>query len=154
MSQADSESTNRRQLLKAAVALMASTVTVPALAAAPDPIFAAIERHRRAQVGAYQAQEAEDDIFDPAFDEEQESLLAVLTTLPTSAAGLVALLGHLGGPPFFCSNRNGEMVPETSQGELLVFWATNGHEDNPCTHAALSFMGRIAVAAKVLVGKP
>ena len=46
-----SESTSRRSLLKATVAV-ASTAAVPALAAvAPDPIYAAIEKHRR----AYQA---------------------------------------------------------------------------------------------------
>ena len=62
-----------------------------------DPIFAAIAAHnaaRAAFAAAIQSGEAEDD--DTTGDQEHDTMFDLFTTSPTTLAGVVALLDHLG----------------------------------------------------------
>jgi hypothetical protein len=117
MSQADSPNTtspSRRALLSgapvaAAAALAGGTVANAvaismAKAGGVDPIFAVIAEHREAQEAcavAYEANDLDDD-EDPnklaALEKAGAVELPLFTTLPTSVAGVVALLEYVHSP--------------------------------------------------------
>jgi hypothetical protein len=92
-----------------APALAGAMGGLPASPAAVDPIFEVIERHRAAHLAMHEAYHANDlddapDPTDPewpwdpnkmAFDRAGATVLPLLTTIPTTLAGAVALLNHL-----------------------------------------------------------
>lgn len=91
--------TSRRAILAGAAALPA--LTIPCTAnPAPDPIFAAIERHREARAVWWEPvpgetdQESDDRINRTAAAAER-TLADVISTKPTTIAGCVALLRHV-----------------------------------------------------------
>ena len=116
MAQADSQSITRRALVRspetplATDAVVLPTVTVPAAegASAPeasDPIFAAIEAHRRELDRRNQTIEAICAAEDRHKAEERETWhryeaasIALLTTKPTTMAGVIALLNYVALP--------------------------------------------------------
>jgi hypothetical protein len=103
---------DRRAFLRGALTIGALAVTaIPALADAeePDPVFAQIERHRRAAARFEEAvglMDKPDDQISPAdqaeFDrvsEEEESAMAeFLDPPPTTPAGLIAAIQYLAEP--------------------------------------------------------
>ena len=82
---------------------MADSTHTPIPSAIPDPIFAAIERHRAAfaRLGeldkSHGRTAADEDIavFERANAAEEEALSALLETVPTSIAGIIAALKYL-----------------------------------------------------------
>jgi hypothetical protein len=91
---------NRRAILAGAAAL--PTATIPALAAEPDPIFAAIEVHRAAwaalekgcsRLSDTSTPESEAE-FDRLNDAVEEAAGTLVDTQPTTMAGAVALLRY------------------------------------------------------------
>jgi hypothetical protein len=101
----------RRSLVRAAAEALSNPVT-PAIAVAPgtDPIFGAIAAHLRARA-AFKASpygsmlpddpgEEEAEALDEVLcDRETEALRAVLSTRPTTIAGLLAMLDYIGERP-------------------------------------------------------
>jgi hypothetical protein len=117
MAQADSQSTTHRASLRSPQALLAADAVilpgaVPAPAAevvsgpeASDPIFAAIEVHQRELARRNQAIEAICAAEDRHKAEErvawhryEEASTALLTTKPTTMAGVIALMNYVGLP--------------------------------------------------------
>jgi hypothetical protein len=98
MSQANTRITMSRRT----VVMGAAIATIPALAgqaiaagADPDPIFAALERcqHMEAICDAEAAAQTDcNDDFDAAADEALAARMALAETMPTSWAGLLALV--------------------------------------------------------------
>jgi hypothetical protein len=114
MAQADSQSTTRRAFLRSPETLLAAdaevlATAVPAPAAevvsapeAPDPIFAAIEAHKRELDRRNQTIEAICAAEDRHKLEERDSWhryetasIALLTTRPTTMAGVIVLLKYV-----------------------------------------------------------
>jgi hypothetical protein len=65
-----------------------------------DPIFAAIQAHKRAAKAYSEAIDRDGDSSDEANDHEEEAFWTVFDTTPTTAAGLVALVEYLFSPRF------------------------------------------------------
>jgi hypothetical protein len=116
MSQADkphitktvTKSLKRREALRLSLGGAAAMATGAALAAAPDPIFAAIEAHKAAYHRFSQAVDISGSLYhtDPRYEEAEkattdasgalESAAIHLTNiLPTSFAGVIALLSYV-----------------------------------------------------------
>jgi hypothetical protein len=93
MAEADSKSTTRRTVLAGIVAVTVSGET--ASGETPDPVFAAIERHRVALVAFVTAHG--DDEIDAAGDIHHEALADLLETKPTTVAGCAAVLRYVEG---------------------------------------------------------
>jgi hypothetical protein len=135
MSQADLHYTTTRRTALAAIASAAGAATtlMPAIAAnvspelaAPDPIFAAIEARKQtdarfaktsAHYGAYQEShrhlngdlpEDGEEVAenDAAADEDNEAILALLSTTPTTLVGALALLQYVAE----CENEGDEIL--------------------------------------------
>jgi hypothetical protein len=98
----------RRSLVASTAALPA--LALPAAAAEPDPIFAAIEWHREAAIRQMRASratfdlehgdpaiEAADEFEDRARNGRNEAEHALFNTQPTTLAGVVALLAYADG---------------------------------------------------------
>jgi hypothetical protein len=114
---------SRRALLAGApvavaAALAGSTVT-NANAGEVDPIFAAIEAHRTAVLAVNAADDvtckmrgsgpdwdAASQASSEANDDEMDALRDVLSCPPTTIAGVLALLDHLGQPQFLRDTRD------------------------------------------------
>lgn len=104
------DSPSHRSLLVAAPAASAmASATTSALIVNPtkraesssdDPIFAAIEAHRRAvaQRFARERGAAESDVYENTVAHESEMLAQLFETPPTTFAGLVAFFQHLSWP--------------------------------------------------------
>jgi hypothetical protein len=93
-------STTRRTVL---AGIATAPLAAPAVALAPDPVFAAIERHRVALV-AFVTAHGEDEL-DEAGDVHQDALVELLETKPTTAAGCVAVLRYVDG--LICEGHGG-----------------------------------------------
>jgi hypothetical protein len=147
MSQADQTITSRRRLLATAItgaALAgAAGVNVAAIAvtAGPvvDPIFAAIERDKRAK-RACTATCGDDDLFNVAVREEIDALAALLDTVPTSLEGVIAVLAHLSSPAY--------ELPDNAEHETSLW---NGFACDCTLDAAGKYPGRLAAALRGLV---
>jgi hypothetical protein len=156
---------SRRAVLAAAPAVAAGTLAagtaVNAVAVAMtratevDPIFAVLAEHRAAMKAYLPASELsgrlEDDtpewnaawaVTQAAIEREHASLHAVLTTDPTTLAGAVALLEHVGGDNFL-----GE-APEDYGTSLLAAQAPG---EGPLAEAADRFPARLAVALRNII---
>jgi hypothetical protein len=86
-------SVTRRKILgtaAGAAALAATGASSTPASPAPDPIFAAIDAHRRADAAVVAV---DGDIPDELGDQCQEAFLAVIRTRPVTPAGLAALTG-------------------------------------------------------------
>jgi hypothetical protein len=115
MSQANSQnttpsslSTNRRALLTTVCgAVAAAVVDMPAVAATvPDPIYAAIEEHKAAHI-AFSSAVAVSGVLFPdhpdyqlanaaaAGDAAMQTAIDITAIVPTTIAGVVALLGYI-----------------------------------------------------------
>jgi hypothetical protein len=81
----------RRAILAGAAALPA--LSLPAIAS-PDPIFATIERHRKAQAAHTAAFDKED--LDRTGDHAHAVLAELVATTPVTIVGCAALLRHVG----------------------------------------------------------
>ena len=85
-----------------------TTHEIPARAKRPDPVFAAIERHRQAVQAWFAALEADaangrynpltEAIADAALNAERDACLSVLSTVPTTLAGAIAALDYAASP--------------------------------------------------------
>jgi hypothetical protein len=145
MSQADQTTTSRRTLLTRAVAVSALTGAVGANVAAisvtteRDPIFAAIEQHRRAR-GACTTTAPNDDLFNVAIGEEIDAFGALLDTVPTSLEGVAAVLAHLSSPAYYLQ---GNVDHETT------LW--NGFNCYRTQEAAAEYPGRLAQALRRMI---
>jgi hypothetical protein len=94
---------NRRNALVAVASL--TTVGIPATAlaasspATPDPIFAAIEARKRAEARSYYEVGSRLDVDEETerdcADADVDALRAMFLTVPTTAAGAVALLRYV-----------------------------------------------------------
>jgi hypothetical protein len=92
---------SRRMLVASAAALPA--LAVPALATEPDPIFAAIENHRRRCDEYWTAHLATDGgcdealqaVAEEALDVQERTAIELLHTKPTTLAGAAALLKYM-----------------------------------------------------------
>jgi hypothetical protein len=114
----DTIKTSRRALLAAAPA--AALVLAPAIAtalgglpgavvgipAAVDPIFAVIAEHREAVRVWGLDWDDDEDKEAKATDQWFAAMMTLLTTRPTTVAGLSALLVHVGQPEFLKENEH------------------------------------------------
>jgi hypothetical protein len=120
-----------------------------------DPIFAVLAEHRTAMKTYLPASELsgrlEDDtpewnaawtVTQATIRREHAALYAVLTTNPTTLAGAVALLEHVGQDSFL-----GE-APEDYGMSLLAAQAPG---EGPLAEAADHFPGRLAVALRNII---
>jgi hypothetical protein len=93
---------SRRTLVSSVAALPALAVPVIANASEPDPIFAAIEAHRRAcaattaafQSAADDGVDVEDNEQHRLFDNRDRAAFDLLEIQPTTVAGAAALLAY------------------------------------------------------------
>jgi hypothetical protein len=138
---AEPTSTRRAFLAQAASSAVLATTAAPALSAAADPIFGAIEAHKAAAAGLGPAIDrqaalereipllkrqsiidadgetvvASDDprwidcerTLKAAFDAETDAAIALISVLPTTGAGLLALLQYA-----VSADTDGEMWPD------------------------------------------
>jgi len=82
---------SRRSIVTSAAALPA--LSVPAIASTePDPIFAAIQALRNSEAIFNAVPDEDEDQNDKAFDAFYEANCALFRTVPTTAAGAVALM--------------------------------------------------------------
>ena len=105
------ENPSRRRILAGTAAAIAGTTALnvaaiaTAGAAAQDPVFAAIEEHRRCYAVLVVAGKNEPDLEHPdhaawearsfkTMDEEDEAADALVATVPTTVAGLLAYLDY------------------------------------------------------------
>jgi hypothetical protein len=159
---------SRRALLAgapavAAAALAGGTVTnalviAEAKAAEVDPIFAVIAEHHAIMAGWRDALRRENEFWhtpagDAAGEEasdacgrEKEHLLRVLTVQPTTLAGVVALLDHVGQEEFLNSEEGDE-----SEETVLSSWCDN--DGDPLQEAAKSFPSRLAATMRSILGR-
>jgi len=82
---------------RAAGAAAVPALSLSAIASEPDPIFAAIERHRLAEA-AYERgaqEEMTEEAFEDLSDESHRQYIALLQTTPTTAAGCAAALLYM-----------------------------------------------------------
>jgi hypothetical protein len=93
---------NRRSALTALAALPALAAPAAVIAAAPDPIFAAIEEHRAANLRlatAMQLDASRPADFDgpeaASWDEVNDAQMQLVDVTPTTVAGVVALLQYV-----------------------------------------------------------
>jgi hypothetical protein len=119
MAQADSDHTTRRAFVRSQATFLACDpsipVAVPVPVAAPaistteasDPIFAAIEVHRRALgrrneiIEAICAAEERHKVEErEAWDSYEKAAIALLTTKPTTMAGVIAALSYVALPEY------------------------------------------------------
>ena len=122
---------------------------------ATDPIFAKIEAHRAA-VQAWRAAggiSGEMHSDDPGYEEaerltskesdrEMKALRALLRCRPTTLAGVIALLDHLGQPQLLCEKSDGTVLSGTDR-----WWKENKDEVRAFPHM-------LADALRSLVGCP
>ncbi len=120
-----------------------------------DPIFAKIEAHRAA-VAAWSAAgdiSGKMGIDDPGYeaagrltskesDREMKALRALLRCRPTTLAGVIALLDHLGQPQLLCEKSDGTVLSGTD-----CWWKENKDEVRAFPHM-------LANALRSLVGSP
>jgi hypothetical protein len=139
---------------RSAIAGIVAITTGAAEAAAPDPIFPVLEKFRLAQEALSDAVNEAGDLpreqwLTPAYDDAKSKMdgayaffkmaqLDLLTTMPTTRAGLASLLMRLGQPPRTeRSISNGNVEPS-----LLVeamCW-----DDEPSRTAACTVLSRMA----------
>jgi hypothetical protein len=158
MSQAEkpnstSRLSRRSALAGLSVAAAAGVAALPACAAMgvePDPIYALIEAHREAILAFGPAIERseqmecdERDAFcSAASQREIDALVALLTTPPTTLAGVVAVLVHLGQPEWFKEN------PHEDERETILSGAV---ESTACEEARV-FPLLLAATVRSLIG--
>jgi hypothetical protein len=83
----------------AAASVLPAAAALSFPSAEADPIFAAIEAHRAAQTALRAECKADPEADDwPSMDTERDTHIAVLTTVPTTAAGIAAVLEYVGSP--------------------------------------------------------
>ncbi len=104
-----------------------------------DPIFAVIEHHKRAK-RACTSTCGNDDLFNVAVGEEIDALGALLNTVPTSLAGVVAVLAHLSGPAYD--------LPDNADYETSLW---NGFDCKRTKAAAAEYSGRLARVLQALI---
>jgi hypothetical protein len=161
----DTTKTSRRALLAGvpAVAALAAGTTVTGLAAGLaasfDPIFAVIAEHRTALEEYLRAvmvsgamishgpdkdpnYDSADNETRGASDWEQDALYDVLTTQPTSLAGVVALLAHVALPEFLREE------PEFENETILSAWTNS---TGKLKQASLDFPARLAETMRGLI---
>jgi hypothetical protein len=86
---------NRRAILTGTATL--PVTALPAIGAEPDPIFAAIESHRAARQrysGSLEIEDWDGPIVDEAHDAARNTMLTLLDIMPTTLAGVAALLRY------------------------------------------------------------
>jgi hypothetical protein len=130
-----------------------------AKAAEADPILAVIAEHHaimaewtdalRAEHEADDASEAEaaNDAADDACHRERAHLLKVLTVQPTTLAGVVALLEHVGQDEFLGTSSGGD---ETLGKTVLT--GLNTDHDDPRKRIVQDFPLRLAATMRALIG--
>jgi hypothetical protein len=132
MSRDQQNSTTRRALLTAGPAAAVALSGGTALAAmTPDPIFAAIDEYKAAVQARQVALDRDEDKDRRGFDGEWDAFYEMLDTMPTTVAGVVAMLEVLGTDPY-----EGE---EGDGGLSAAGWAYNdGNEECPVDRLLLT----------------
>ena len=87
--------TTRRAVLADAAALPALSLPAIALSAQVDPIFAAIERHRKTEAAFAASSEGSGNCSDELCDKSSDAYVALVKMTPATLAGCAALLRHL-----------------------------------------------------------
>jgi hypothetical protein len=160
---ADSQTTTRRRFVHAATlaATVPAVLALPApsmvaQAAEPDPIFAAIEAHRRGikrymedlafdmHLASHEKTDETEERIDASFDRHAAELLALFTTKPTTMAGVAAILDYVTQPAY--SDREGDDWEDTVIGDTLQCGADTRLSDLGL--AARGFLNRIAQAVQ------
>jgi hypothetical protein len=134
---------------------------LPAAAASSevDPIFAVIAEHRaimRAWMDAFTMEDmaehgtperkAAEDLIDELCHRESDMIRVVLTTQPTTIAGIAALLNHVGQDEFLgMQSLNGD-IPRT----ILTEW--NDQEEDGRRQIAQAFPLRLAATVRTMAG--
>ncbi|HEX3339447.1 MAG TPA: hypothetical protein VHT68_09765 [Pseudolabrys sp.] len=88
----DATRSTRRAILAGAVAIPA--LEIPALATGLDPVISAIERAREANAAVQALSLCDDDEINAVCDMWRDAHRAAFRTVPTTAAGAVALIGY------------------------------------------------------------
>ena len=81
-----------RRALLAVVAAAVPALSLPAIASVTDPIFAAIELHRRASAAALAAEPCDEEAMNDLIEEESGVYADLLALTPTTKAGAAAVL--------------------------------------------------------------
>jgi hypothetical protein len=147
--------------IDAAVAAVAALpVAAPAMA---DPIFAVLAEHREAMKAYLSAADASGRLEDhtlegkaaravteAAVKREHAAQFAVLTAQPTTIAGVVALLDHVGQDGFLGEAPEGE-GPDVFDETILSGWAHATEDYSHFKLAAQQLPGRLAVTMRSLI---
>jgi hypothetical protein len=138
----------------------AAVAALPIAAAAmADPIFAVLAEHREAMKAYLTASEVSGRLVDDtpewnaawavtqaAIKREHAALLAVLTTQPTTIAGAVRLLDHVGQDQFLGEAEEDLDEPET----ILTVWTGTVDGENEFATATRHFPRRLAATMRNL----
>jgi hypothetical protein len=129
----DMSVTTRRAALStiAAAATAMSTVALPAMAGEPDPIFGLIEARKATAAASEYAYS--DDKLDAATGEDNEAVIAILRTPPTTLAGVAAVLRYVDTPMY-----------DDDPTESVLSYSLEGDPANEWTQAAQNFLPMIA----------
>jgi hypothetical protein len=148
-------SLTRRTIMNALFGSVAAAAVVPTASALPfsppaeatpvktDPIFGAIEAHQAAREALWAESEAwpEEDEWEST-EPERNAQIAVMTTKPTTAAGIAAVLEYAGSPAY------GEKAPY----DCVLVDAINSSDD--LGEAGENFLDHIAAAVRGLAAEP
>ena len=123
---ANSKSTSRRTFVTTAAlaatvpaALALPSISMPAQAAEPDPIFKTIEVHRKA--GAVFISAGSNDDIDERYAPYEAACIALFTTKPTTIEGVAAVLEYANGAEYDFEGQDSNFINtsyENSDGEL------------------------------------
>jgi hypothetical protein len=170
MSQAGKPNTTNRLSRRSALAGLAGAAAagataLPAAALGVDPIFAVIAEHRAAVEAWIKAidAEADEELEDgtpeaeaadaasaDAMDRREDAWWEVMTIQPTTLAGCVALLAHVGLPEFL---KEPELEHEDGR-ETFLSGAIHGWGGpGSCKMAAQDFPVRLAETMRALIGE-
>jgi hypothetical protein len=164
MSQANRpDTTSRRTLLAGAAAVVVTTAAASLATAEPDPIFALIERHRALVNEWYDALDLEEALSESeegtpeemqaaanaashCCDRDEEMVLALLTASPTTLAGAVALLDHVG-------QKESLGRSDIEEPTILSAWTDGACPDSALGNAAKALPARLAATMRAIMGR-
>lgn len=142
--------TRRHLLTIAAGGAVAAVIPTAALAAAPavDPIYAAIERHKQAAAvwdALLEQSDEDDDAVDDAWGLCEQAGIDLVTTEPTTQAGIVAAIAYIRIQML----DDGTYMPHRWEFEFNPTCAGDGKETMGWIDA---FLDTVANATKALAG--
>jgi hypothetical protein len=117
---------------------------------ADDPVFAAIERHRQAAHALSAAYHLPDAILDQRQRAEEDALLAWLTTVPITMAGVIATLEHASHRPYDSDYPYDYVYPNLA--ESTQYCCDDADDPNDILKAGEQFPAMIATALQKIAG--